>query len=81
MVSITPRPHFTPGEDSVPILQEAGWAPEPVWTGGKFRPHRDIFFFKIANSEYFNYNIFSQLHITVRLQFHTLVDPEHYKIH
>jgi len=22
-------------------LQEAGWAPEPVWTGGKSRPHRD----------------------------------------
>ena len=25
----------------VPIPQEAGWAPEPVWTGGKSRPHRD----------------------------------------
>ena len=41
MVSSTPRPHFTPGKDSVPILQEAGWAPGPVWTGGKARPHRD----------------------------------------
>ena len=30
-----------PGEDPVPILQEAGWAPGPVWTGGKSRPHRD----------------------------------------
>ena len=37
----TPRPHFTPGKDPVPILQEAGWAPGPVWTGGKSRPHRD----------------------------------------
>ena len=35
MVSSTPRPHFTPGKDPVPILQEAGWAPGPVWTGGK----------------------------------------------
>ena len=26
---------------SLPILQEAGWAPGPVWTGGKSRPHRD----------------------------------------
>ena len=26
----------------VPILQEAGWAPGPVWTGGKSRPHRDL---------------------------------------
>ena len=41
MVSSTPRPHFTPGKDPVPILQEAGWAPGPVWTGGKSRPHRD----------------------------------------
>jgi hypothetical protein len=23
----------TPGEDPVPIVQEAGWAPEPVWIG------------------------------------------------
>ena len=41
MVSSTPRPHFTPGKDPVPIAQEAGWAPEPVWTGGKSRPHQD----------------------------------------
>ena len=41
MVSSTPRPHFAPGKDPVPILQEAGWAPGPVWTGGKSRPHRD----------------------------------------
>ena len=40
MVSSTPRPHFTPGKDPVPILQEAGWAPGPVWTGEKSRPHR-----------------------------------------
>ena len=41
MVSSTPRPHFTPGKDPVPILQEAGWAPGLVWTGGKSRPYRD----------------------------------------
>jgi len=41
VVSSTPRPHFTPGKDPVPILQEAWWAPGPVWTGGKSRPHRD----------------------------------------
>ena len=28
-----PRPdRFTPGKDPVPIVQEAGWAPQPVWT-------------------------------------------------
>ena len=30
-----------PRKEPVPILQEAGWAPGPVWTGGKSRPHRD----------------------------------------
>ena len=30
VVSSTPRPHFTPGKDPVPILQEAGWVPGPV---------------------------------------------------
>jgi hypothetical protein len=32
---------LAPGKEPIPILQEAGWAPEPVWTGGKSRPHRD----------------------------------------
>ena len=41
VISSTPRPHFTPGKEPVPILQEAGWAPGPVWTGGRSRPHRD----------------------------------------
>jgi len=26
---------FTPGKDPVPIVQEAVWAPEPVWTGAE----------------------------------------------
>ena len=41
VVNSTPRPHFTPGKDIVPILQEAGWSPGVVWTGGKSRPQRD----------------------------------------
>ena len=41
VVSSTPRPHFIPGKDPVPIVQEAGWVPGPVWTGGKSLPHRD----------------------------------------
>jgi hypothetical protein len=33
VVSFTPRPSFTPGKGTpVPIVQEAGWAQEPVWT-------------------------------------------------
>jgi len=41
VVSSTPLPHFTPWKDPVHILQEAGWAPGPDWTGGKSHPHRD----------------------------------------
>jgi len=42
-----PRPPFTPRNDPVPIVQEAGWVPGPVWTGaenlastGVWSPHR-----------------------------------------
>jgi len=34
-VSVTPWPLFTPWKDPVPIVQEAGWAPGPVWTGAE----------------------------------------------
>ena len=41
-VSVTPWPLFTPGKDPVPILQEAGWASGPVWTGVEnLALHRD----------------------------------------
>ena len=29
------RQHLTPGKDPVPIVQEAGWASGPVWTGAE----------------------------------------------
>ena len=41
VVRVTSRPLFTPGKDTVPILQEAGWTPGPVWMGGKSRHQRD----------------------------------------
>ena len=34
-VSVTPWLLFTPGKDSVPTVQEAGWALGPVWTGAE----------------------------------------------
>jgi hypothetical protein len=39
----TPRPgRFTPRNDPVRIVQEAGWAPGPVWTGAEnLAHHRD----------------------------------------
>jgi len=41
VVSSTSRPHFSPGKEQVPILEEAGWAPGPVWMDGKSQPHWD----------------------------------------
>jgi hypothetical protein len=32
---VTPWPLFTPRKDPVPIVQEAGWAPGPIWTGAE----------------------------------------------
>ena len=32
---LMPRSLFTPGKGPVPIVQEAGWAPAPVWTGAE----------------------------------------------
>ena len=38
VVSSTPLPHSTPGKEPVSIVQEAGWAPGPVWTGENLVP-------------------------------------------
>ena len=62
VVSSTPRPHFIPGKDPVPNLQEAGWAPGPVWTGGKSRPHRDSIPDRSARSQSL-YRLSYQAHI------------------
>ena len=35
VVSVTPWQVFTPGKDTVTIVQEAGWAPGPLWTGAE----------------------------------------------
>ena len=34
-VSVTPRPLLILRKDPVPIVQETGWAPGPVWTGAE----------------------------------------------
>jgi len=40
---LAPRPgRFTPREDPVPIVQEAGWAPGPVWTVAESRAYTGI---------------------------------------
>ena len=72
VVSSTPRPHFTPRKDPVPILQEARWAPGPVWTGGKSRPQRDSIPDRPACSQslyrlsYHSHNSASNISIIIR---------------
>jgi hypothetical protein len=34
-VNATPRPLYPRETDLITIIQEAGWAPEPVWTGAE----------------------------------------------
>ena len=70
VVSSTPRPHFTPGKDLVPILQEAGWVPGPVWTGGKSRPHRDSIPDRPARSQSL-YRLSYPAHIYIYIPLHT----------
>jgi len=41
VVNATPRPLYPRETDPVPIVQEAGWVPGPVWTGAEsLAPHR-----------------------------------------
>ena len=73
MVSSTPRPHFIPRKDPVPIVQEAGWAPGPVCTGGKSRPHRDSIPDRPAPSQSL-YRLSYTAHFILLLSFYLLLD-------
>ena len=55
-----------PGKDPVSIVQEAGWALEPVWTGGKSRPNRDSIPDSPARS-HFLYRLSYRAHIIMVL--------------
>ena len=37
-----PPAAFIPGKDPVTIVQEAGWAPGPVWIGEEYLAHNGI---------------------------------------
>ena len=40
---LTPRPgSFMPGNDPVPVIQEASWDPGPVWMGAENLAHTGI---------------------------------------
>jgi hypothetical protein len=50
---------FTPRKDPVPTVQEAGWAPEPVWIGAEnlASPGFDPRTFQLVASRYTDYAI------------------------
>jgi hypothetical protein len=50
---------FTPEKDPMPIVQEAGWAPEPVWIGAEnlSSPGFDPRTFQLVASRYTDYAI------------------------
>jgi hypothetical protein len=61
---------FTPGKDPVPILQEAGWAPELVWICAEnlATPGFDPRTFQPVASRYTDYAITApELHAGVNL--------------
>ena len=42
VVKATTRPLYSQESDPAVIVEEAGWTPGPVWTGGEnLAPHRD----------------------------------------
>jgi len=76
VVSVTPRPHVTPGKDPVPILQEAGWASGPVWMGGKSRPHRDSISDRLARSQsQYRLSYPAHIYIYIYIYIYICLDP------
>jgi hypothetical protein len=48
----TPRPgRFIPWNYPVPIVQEAGWAPGPVWTGAENLAPTGIFYIRVRKPQ------------------------------
>jgi len=41
VVNAMPTAAFTPGKDSIHVVQEVGWAPGQVWTVAENLLHRD----------------------------------------
>ena len=73
-----------PVKTPVPILQEAGWAPGSVWTGGKFRPHRDWIPDRPARSQSLSrlsYRAHILLYVGVQIEvfreFHSLISDNY----
>ena len=67
---------FTPGKDPVPIVQKAGWVPEPVWIGAEnLAPHEfDPRNFDPVASRYIEYVISAPTFISRLYNYYQLLD-------
>jgi hypothetical protein len=79
-VSVTSRPLSTPGKDTAPIVQEAWWAPGPVWRGAEYlaptgirSPDRPVLNQPIYRLSYQAHFVQSSMMLTV-LSLHPLCD-------
>jgi hypothetical protein len=77
-----PGRSLPPGKDPVPIVQEAGWAPGPVWTDAENLappPGFDPWTIQLVASRYTNYatrlmrDMVSLIKFNVLLDIHVLV--------
>ena len=73
VVNSTPRPHFTPGKDPVHIVHEAGWASGTVWTGWKYRHHRESIPDRPARSQSL-YRLSYRAHIYIYIKYVTVYE-------
>jgi len=64
-------------KDSVPILQEAGWAPGPVWMGGKSCPQQDSIPDRPARSQSL-YQLSYRAHYYMEISFRKWIGDKHY---
>jgi len=77
VVSSSPRPHFTPGKDPVPIVQEAGWAPGLVWTGSYFYYYQVIFEnkFQWKMTDFF-FDVLLTMHLSIFISIFNQLDAQ-----
>jgi len=89
-VSVTPRPLFAPEKDLVPIVQKAGWAPGPVWTGAENlnptgirspdRPARSQSLYRLRYPAHAWYIIKIKLQSRIILYWLLICDDDHTKV-
>ena len=79
-----PGRSLPPGKDPVPIVQEAGWAPEPVWTGAENlaptkirspdRPARSQSIYRLSYPDYIIF--YTHLYTVIRMAGYLILNEQ-----